>query len=47
MKRLDLEAFVTGPETKNRVRQLNEAVADRTILPIVGPRGSGKDRFLT
>lgn len=47
IKRLDLEAFITGPETGNRVRRLNEAVANRAILPVVGPRGSGKDRFLT
>jgi hypothetical protein len=47
MKRLDLAAFITGPETGNRVERLNGAVADRAILPIVGPRGSGKDRFLT
>lgn len=46
MERLDLEAFITSSETRKRVQRLNEAVFARAILPIVGPRGAGKDRFL-
>jgi hypothetical protein len=45
MNRLELEAFIAGPATHDRVKRLNEAVHNRAILPIVGQSGSGKNRF--
>lgn len=44
--KINREAFIIGPKTKERVKRLNEAVHDCEILPVVGIGGTGKKHFL-
>lgn len=44
--KMQREAFIRGPKTAERVQRLNDAVFERSIIPVIGASGTGKDRFL-